>query len=256
LESAFIPLQHEMNRNTKYKRWAYVYHVSPESGLRVIRPQGSPKQSRPGIYVAPKFKNVVAWFVSYVTWKKGKMKTPKAWQKDPDKPSVRHHESPMYYQEATIYKLRVPKEVLERSWSENSWEKEYFIIEDDLPIVEIVSSKTYRKNELNDLYQRQSNKSYEARAGRYDPMRAAKELHLTNLAAKEWLRLKDVIAARAMKGGISNYTKKDINILMSKLQNLFTGDWFWDKERVERLSLKQEAEAQKLVKSIESLLGE
>jgi len=235
------------------KDWTYVYHASPESKLYVIRAQGSPKQSEPGIYVAPQFKDAVAWFVSYVTWKKGTMKAPKSWQKDPDRPNYLHHESPMYYREATIYKLRVPKEVLERSWSDAFWEREYFIVENDLPSVKIVSSKTYHLEDLKALYRRQTNKAFEARAGRHDPMRAAKELHLTNQAAKEWLRLKDVIVDRVMKGDISGRRKQDINTRMRKLQNLFAGG-LWDIKRVERLSPKQEAEVQQIVKSIEGLL--
>jgi len=234
----------------KFKTWleskrdrTHVYHASPESGLYVIRPHGkrkgthSRKQPSAGIYVAPSFKDAVNWSASYVVWKK------------------RSGGNLGSYREITIYKLRVPKEVIGRSWSEDWWEKEYFIVEDDLPTVEIISSKKFTHGEINGISGRQRNKAHQQRTARYKPMRAAKELQLTNLAAKEWLRLKDVIVDRVFKADMAKDRKERINDLMGQLQDLFTGDWWENKDPVAKLSPQDEAKARQLIQNIESLLG-
>jgi hypothetical protein len=50
-----------------------VYHVSPRSDIFELRPTGSKKGQRsyigkkqPGVYVAPRFIDAVAWAVTYV----------------------------------------------------------------------------------------------------------------------------------------------------------------------------------------------
>jgi len=241
-------------------RQVFVYHASPESGLYVIRPHGKKKgthsrqQSKSGIYVAPRFKDAVKWVTSYIAWKKGSFDAPRSWKKDPEKPDKIHHESPMYYQNFTIYKLRVPKEVLERSWGSSWWEKEYFIIDDDLPTLEIVSSKTFTLQELKDIDRRQVYRSHEHRSARGEPFQIAKKLKQTNLAAKEWLRLTDILVKRVFQGINKDRKERASELLRNQLPRFFVGDWWQEEPPKERLTPEQEEQVKAIVKQIENLL--
>jgi len=58
-------------------RMATMYHISPQSGLKSLRPTGHHRgtqaypQGMAGVYLAPKFADAVAWGVSHVMYKKG-----------------------------------------------------------------------------------------------------------------------------------------------------------------------------------------
>lgn len=195
------------------RKWEYVYHVSPKSDIRKLRAFGQSgnhvvDQKSPGVYVAPTFKDAVAWAISYVSHKKSYMKMPRSYRKDDEKPNKRYHEKPSYYKNITIYKLRVPSDVVRQSWGLNFWEPEIFIAEDDLSDVEIVSQKTYPTEELWDLHDRQRKKESEYR--QKDTDNAIADVTNTNLAAQEYLRLKNELANRVLKQG------KSINLERAK----------------------------------------
>ena len=220
------------------KDWAYIYHVSPESGLYKLRPTGAHKgtqahtQGKAGIYVAPKFGDALAWYISFVRWKK--------------------RGSNLYYRSATIYKIKIPKSVLERSWSANFWEKEYFISEDDLDQVEIVSQKTYNGQELVNLAHRNTLKSYEAKGK--DPERIAKGSK-GNIAAVEYLRLLEKYRNLMLNHySVDSIDRSNVQHLFSKLEKLFIKD-IYDWNSLQPISkVKDPKVVQEIVNQINNIL--
>lgn len=171
----------------------YVYHISPVSNLKKIRPTGvnkgqqSVKMGKAGIYVAPKFKDAVAWGTTYVAMKK--YDTQKRNERVKELGIGTHGEKgPKHYQELTIYKIEIPKEILNKSeiWRSSFWEPEYFIPEEYVDEMRIVQSKTYTTNELSLMYNKFSQKRMEFMT---KDIEIIKKISKTNLAAKYYLEL-------------------------------------------------------------------
>jgi len=126
---------------SKGGKMSIIWHASPNSNLFKLRATGSSKKlqaipmEEAGLYVCPRFRDAVIWFLSYISGKKN------------------NYSSLNPYKEGTIYKLEIPTVVLERSWYSENWEPEYFISEDDVKYIKILSKKTFSIKELKDLYQ-------------------------------------------------------------------------------------------------------
>jgi len=245
--------------NMQFKNWimsegkgTYVYHASPEAGLYIMRPRGRKKglqvrkQGQAGIYVAPNFSTAVKWATSFVTWKKGKMKPPRGSDYGP------HHGKPLYYQNITIYKIKAPKNLIDNAWSASWWEKEHFIPEEFIPNLEIVSSKTFSIQDLFRLERREAQIKNEKVPG-WDAARAAPLVKQTNIAAREWLQLKDVYANKLLRKKIGYMDKDKINGLLHRLERFFIADW--DRKPQKKLSPEKEAQAIAVIEQIKNLIN-
>lgn len=233
---------------TEGKQFTYVYHVSPESDLYKIRPTGKHSgthvedQDSMGIYVAPKFRNAVAWFVSYVMGKKRRTQDKKR-SKRVQELGIGFHDDPFYYRTATIYKIQIPKDILSKSWYNNFWEPEYFIEDKYLDQIKIVSSKTYRAQELVDLYSRHNRAAFDARSK--DTTHEAKKSR--NLAAKVYLHYKEKAAQAALKG--KQFNKEAVSSLLSSLTRYFQKDMWFD------IKPMDEKEIEKIRQQLSHYLG-
>jgi hypothetical protein len=203
---------------TEMRVYIQVYHVSPVSGLYRIRPQHS--RHGEGIFVAPKFSDAVAWFVSYVKWKKGKTQKDKRNERLKEK-GKGFHDPELHYQFGTIYRLRVPKDILDNAWSSNWWESEYFLPESALKNITIEWQKTYTNKEFVAMYERQKNVKYNVRS--YNPEKIAKELR-SNVAAQMYLNLLEKFRSLLLQG--KQLEKDQIKELFRKLQSHFFRDYY------------------------------
>ena len=167
--------------------YTHVYHASPESNIYRFKPTGyhkghqSIRMNRGGIYVAPKFHDAVAWATSYVAYKKGKHS---------------NSATSVLFRDITIYKIRIPKHILARSWSENWWEEEYFISDEDLRSIRIISEKTYDFHELFKIYKKEKSLKFELSRSRWEIGAS----HIHNQAAKCYLQLKEELNTLLLAG--------------------------------------------------------
>lgn len=117
------------------------YHISPEANINNFKGSYSPTLKQKGLFVCPKFYSLVNDWLSYVLRKKGSL-----------------------YQGLTIYKLYIPKNIIDESieemeqkaneaWESDNysfgfwnWGLQIFISEEYLDQVKIVGKKTYTKN--------------------------------------------------------------------------------------------------------------
>lgn len=188
-------------------RKRFVYHASPENGIHIFRPTGRYKgqQSIPmnegGIYVAPTFKDAVAWAATYVSYKKGK-------NVDKEFQSVK-------YRNITIYKISVPKHILDSSWSNSSWEKEYFISGKYVNLLEVASKETYNVYEIKKMYERYIYRQSSIMCDKYTVR------HANNLASKYYLQLKEKLNKMVLSGYVIDTIK--INPFFSRLSAIATG---------------------------------
>lgn len=236
---------------------AKVYHVSPESHLGKLRPTGfhkgvqSSPQRQEGVYVAPKFRDAVAWAASFVIHQKDKAQEKKRSDREYKTDQYGMHKEPMKYKNVTIYELQVPKELLQKSWYNNSWEPEYFIT--DVDAITIVSSQTYTKDEIFKLYRVQTAQRQDHH--HKEPEKVAGELR-GNYAAKEWLRLKEIMRSKALKGW-QPVDKDGIQRLMNKLQSFFVS-YIWNKSYTtpaEQVSAADLPKVKQIVAELEQLLA-
>lgn len=171
------------------QKMIHVYHVSPKENLWILRPQRSPKQGQSGVYVAPKFIDSVKWFTSYVAYKKGDTQNKNRTHRAAEEGKGWHGKD-MQYQTAYIYTIECPKYVLNNAWYETEWEREYFIPENELHKLKVISMKKYTFQELNHI----NDRYYSLRNDRTrtDVLAVAKEAR-NNIAARYYLELRDKI---------------------------------------------------------------
>ena len=172
----------------KFREWlehtggqAIVYHVSPHPNLKKIRPETTRAKSGSrlgrGVFVAPKFRDALAWADSY----------------------VKHKKPGGQYKELTIYKLQIPRDTLKTLYHASWWEPEYFVPEELADQIQIVSSKTMTNKEIVGLYRRILAIKFKEQQGLPDLARIRK-LAKTNLAARLYIDLFDALADVRMKG--------------------------------------------------------
>lgn len=175
---------------------ATVYHVSPEAHLKTIRPARARAKSGSklgrGVFVAPKFKDALAWADSY----------------------VKHKKSSGQYKTLTIYTLQIPREILKTAYYAAWWEPEYFIPEELADQIQIVSSQTMTNKEIVSLYRRSLSLYWQNRQIQSNPSKI-KELAKTNLAAKLYLDLFDRFAREKM----TNIQTQDIDASGKRLDD-------------------------------------
>ena len=179
-------------------RMTTVFHVSPNSNIYKLRATGSHKgaqavkQNKAGIYVAPKFEDALIWFLSYVTT----TKHPKIHG------SKSHYDD--FYKNATVYTIELPKEVLDRSWFSNFWEREYFIEEKDIPLMQIVAKKTYSEKEISNMYKRinDSRRAVRFKSGSLE--KALETTDKTNFATKTYKELNSFYSNYKLRNSNTN----------------------------------------------------
>jgi hypothetical protein len=223
------------------KHCDYVFHVSPFSGLGKLRPTGGHKgtqsvtMSQGGVYVAPHFRDALAWYASFVRHKKNESNARRKHRSENGPNRGLPHEC-LYYHGATVYKLAIPKGFLKGLWSSGWWEPEYFIPGEMMDQVHIVSATTYDDGELLDLYARAEHKRWEAQRGRWDAEKLARSLR-RNVAAKAWLQMLEEFRDYSMSRQVFDDVKGEqfqrgrseiwrhrctvFNSLMGRLSDLF-----------------------------------
>jgi len=249
------------------KKYVSVYHVSPRSDMFKLRPTGHGKgvrsligKGQPGLFVAPKFRDAVAWAVSYVSGKKSETQRPN--ERLREKGGGYHGEKgPKLYKNLTIYEIKVPKEVLVNSYYTGWWEPEYFITAENLDKMRIIKSKTYHIEELTDIYRRDSN----SRITNVYPQQTShiKKVSKTNLAARYYLELTDLYNMALMQGKkpviasteFSSDSEHLIRQEIDKLKKYIFGNTFsWNVQLVEKLDKKQESEAREIYERIKRMI--
>ena len=232
-----------------------VYHVSPEGDLHKLRATGSHRgrqacpQGTAGVYVAPKFNDAVQWAISYVCHKKDDKHG--AVRSNRLRETCRgHHKKSGYYQDATIYTVRVPKSVLTKSWFGSSWENEYFVT--DIDSLEIVAKTTYDFHELCQISKRHNGRRFENTCKDYISL--AKHCP-QNFAAKEYLRLRSEYDDQLLKRIQPKRTEpKSIERLLSKLIPFFAEDMYWRPKPIPHLEDQQKEKVLTLIEQIKSQL--
>ena len=244
-----------------------VYHVSPRSDMFELRPTGSKKgvrsyigKKQSGVYVAPKFRDSVAWAVTYVGGIKSQSQEPNERLKE--KGGGWHGEDgPRNYKNLTIYQIKIPKEILHKSAYESFWEPEYFISEDDMDKLKIIKSKTYSLGELQFIYDRASKKRYEFIGNDINYIKKASK---TNIAARYYLELIDLYNKKLMKGGKpllkdpkSIYGNE--HFIHQKIEELkkyiiINNNNWTSIKLIEKLNKQQIEEIEKLVKNIKDMI--
>jgi len=247
---------------------AIVYHVSPNSSIKKLRPTGSHKgqqsikMGRGGIYVAPKFKDAVAWATSYVGGKKYHTQKPNDRLKERESGGGWHGDKgPKNYKNLTIYELEVPEELLKNSWSNSFWEPEYFISAEYMNHIKVIKSTTYSLDELMVLDRVNSQKRMELISSKelIEIKRASK----TNQAARYYLELLDSYNQHLLKGKnpIINQDSdiKNDHVIRQKTEKLkdyiFYSDNNWTSLKIiEKLNKDQKREAEQIYQDVKKLI--
>jgi len=230
------------------------YHVSPEASIQQFTPHYSPKLKMRGVYVSPTYRSLIAdWALGYVFWKKHEGK----------------HE---HLHNVTIYRLGVPVEVanrVEKLWQDALdqayedqgfgvygswlWGKQYFIPEQDLGQIEIISRKTLTFHEILDIDNRHC--GYRRHIFDCNLQKFATQVRLTNRAAKAYLDLLEAIREQALRDGLDEKQKEAIAKEMSGFKYLILDD----KEDMRytpavRLDKTRAADLESLVSNVRRLL--
>ena len=244
-----------------------VYHVSPRSDVFELRPTGSKKGQRSyigkkqsGVYVAPRFRDSVAWAVTYVGGIKSKSQKPNERLKEKGG-GLHGEDGPINYKYLTIYQMKVPKEILQKSAYESLWEPEYFISADNIDQLKIIKSKTYSLEELQFIYNRMSQKRYEVRGNDINDIKKASK---TNIAARYYLELIDIYNKKLMKGAKPllkepKSTYGNEHFIHQKIEQLkkyiiTSGNNWTSIKLIERPDKQQIEEIEKLVKNIKDMI--
>lgn len=147
METIFFKEWFVLNEGLNEKK-ATVWHASPNSNLFKLKAKGSShkkqavNQGKAGVYVAPTYRDAVNWFLSYVV-------------------NTKSSKEINLYKYCTVYKCTIPQEILDRSWYSSNWEPEYFIEEDDIKHLQIISRKTENLYDLLRAEKRRSNSDSE-----------------------------------------------------------------------------------------------
>lgn len=249
--------------NKKFKK-TYVYHVSPKSSIVRLRPTSARKglqaikQGTSGIYVAPKFRDAVAWATSFVGHKKYNTQKPNERLKE--KGGGYHGDKfPETYNNLTIYKIEVPEDLLKIVWKSSSWEPEYFIPAEYMDNLKIIKSKTYSMNDLILMDNKRSQKRTELASS---SLLTIKKASKSNLAARYYLELTDFYNQYLLKGKkpILNDDPKYSNdhLIRQKIDKLkdyiYENDNYWTYKIREKLNKAQQLEVEKLYLEIKKLI--
>jgi len=212
-------------KKTAAQNETIVYHVSPESDIHTFRPRGKNTgtqaipMDQPGIYVAPTFFDSLKWWFSFVGGKKRDQQTQNRSERLVGK-GKGFHSGPMYYQNLTIYKLSIPKVILDQSWGSNFWEKEFFISKDNLKSINIVGKRTYAAKEALSLLKRMENTKSEQENPKKSFDETAKKVRTSEIS-NLYLKLKEQYREILLsKRQFSDMTKNKLNKLFQKLEML------------------------------------
>jgi len=252
----------------------YVYHVSPDSSIRKLRATSARKglqavkQGTSGIYVAPKFKDAVAWAISYVGGKKYYTQEPNDRLKERESGGGWHGESgPRNYDNLTIYKIEIPQEILKNTWSSRSWEPEYFIPSEYLNNMRIVQSKTYSMNDLIIKNNRSDQKRFEINF--LSNLKLIRNASKTNLAARYYLELIELYNQNLLKGkkpaintfepdSSSVHRIDNEHLIRQKIEKLkdyiYLSDGWINIKAIDKLTKDQEQEVKKIYKEIRQMI--
>jgi hypothetical protein len=232
-------------------KFTHVYHVSPVSHIYALRATGyhqgtqAVPMHQAGVYVTSTYSDAVEWFISYVAHNKNLKHEQhrstrlrdegRGWQ-----------EEPHYYQHATIYKIKIPKWVLEKSWYNNNWEHEYFITYIDQ--LKIIWSRTYTYHELIQWSRRHDAYRNEINCLNYDTI-AKRTPH--NPAAQIYLQLKNHYAQDRLHGAPRTLKQED---LLRELLPYFCQDQYWQPHPIPTLTSTQKQELKPLIHKIQQII--
>ena len=215
-----------------------VYHVSPEN---FDAPQGrySSKHKAIGIFVATKIKSILGSWAAFTQNKQGGR-----------------------YKKLTLYEFEIPESLYQRAKARHQkladlawerlginayggwgWDEEVFITEDIIPFLRIVGEKTGPPKAF--IGDRRPNSK--------DELALAKTGKLSNLAAREYLRLRDEIGNTRLRG---RKIDRSITDKLKELIPLFQGvsDDYMSTFVIAPMSQTAKAEAKAIVRQIEQML--
>ena len=252
--------------NEGNREFTSVYHVSPRSDMFKLRSTGHRKGTRayigkgePGIFVAPTFKDAVAWATSYVGFKKHNTQKPNERLKE--KGGGVHGEGfKGEYKTLTIYEIKVPKDTLKNSVYTSWWEPEFFIPASSMDLMTIIGSKTYPLYDLSKMQSRRDSVRHD-----FYPQGDSRitAISKTNLAARFYLELKNLYNEYLLKGrkpvivSVDRISDNDhlINVEIEKLKRyIFKQTSDWRIVVIPSLDKKQESEVKQIYKRIASMI--
>lgn len=219
----------------EFKEWlehsgglATVYHVSPMPNLKRIRPETTRaetgKRLGRGVFVAPKFRDALAWADSY----------------------VKHKKPGGQYKNLTIYELQIPRDVLRTLYYATWWEPEYFVPEELADQIRIISSKTMTNKEIVGLYRRILAIQFKEQQGLPDLARIRK-LAKTNLAARLYIDLFDRHASERMR--LRDHAREEqVKEALKKLKDMVLrpNEEIFGHDEAERLTPSEERAAREI----------
>ncbi len=200
-----------------------VWHASPTSNIYKLKPTGrnsgvqAVKQGQAGIYVAPSFMDSVKWWMTYVSGTKTKKLRKIGGYPKSDEADAKFSYN---YDIATIYEIEIPKKILDKCWFSNDWEKEYFIPEEYIPHLKIISSKKYHTNDLSKIYKKNERKKMDDLGSR--ELSKMQEASKSNEAIRLYFYFKDKLNNFLLKGKRSSDSilVANINKLISRLYSI------------------------------------
>ncbi len=239
---------------------ATVWHVSPTSNIYKLKATGrhgggvqAVKQGQAGIYVAPSFRDCVKWWVSYVSGTKtNKLRKIGGYPKKDDK------QFSYEYDEANIYEIEIPQKILEKCWYDNNWEKEFFIPEEYISQLKVVSSKKYKSRDLYRIYRKDEEKKNNDWGARHNRtmIAAAKSSEPVRL----YLHFKEKLINYMLRGGYSkdslliNNIEKSINSLR-KIAMYYTNDSVFKPAYKTEFTLEEKQEINRIKNYLNSIFS-
>lgn len=200
-----------------------------------------------GIYLAPKFRDAVAWATSFVMHKKRDLHTRNRSTRMDDE-GKGYPEKDYYYRNLTIYEVEMPKELADSCWRNNTWEQEIFVPQDLMPQLRIVKSRTWDVQDLFNLYKRQRDIN-NTMAG--DDHSLVNRVAKTNVAAQAYKRYHDEYANLRLRKNIQIYDARIRGLLRSLYQMCI--DWTTNRPGV-TLNPQRQSDYEKTVRELEALM--
>jgi len=203
------------------------WHASPKADITKFAGHAlkQEKTGKTGLYVAPTYLESIAWAASYVMHKKKGCDT---------------------YRNLSFYKLSIPREILNKAWKNDGWQKEFFIEEKHFSEIQIISHKTLSCNEITSLYARHGSIRWDHQRGRVSKDFENNE---TNLSITEYKRL--IKQYHEVIYNLDKAAKTRINELLNFLKRYH---YTYVYEIKETLDKRDEKVVKSIIQDIESLL--
>ena len=209
------------------KPYDIYFHVSPEASITKFQGRYSQKYKTKGLFISPTFEAIACSWAPYVSTKKHP-RSSKSFFYNKD-----------YYQNLTVYKLEVPKTIVEICKEQNNqkyqearakvkndtsllgawgWDLELFVPSEYLNSIKIIGKKTYKYYEFGKMdcakFERDNCYSNDKYA----------EAALPNIAAKKYLEIQNLLSDISLKliREESNFIRSNFDAKqLNKLNNFF-----------------------------------